>query len=100
MNSKIEKWEEEIRILTERQREMNKSYTERIKEYRKKIEQEEQRLLLENNQMLADAVREIFGDVSDPAKIEELKQKLRSLGGGSGSMREADETREPGHTPL
>ena len=38
MEEKIQKWEEELEKITQRQKEMNAKYTEQIRELRKKIE--------------------------------------------------------------
>ena len=59
MEEKIQKWEEEIEKITQRQKEMNAKYTEQIRELRKKIENAKQQLLVQNNEMIADAVRTI-----------------------------------------
>ena len=61
MEEKIQKWEEEIEKITQRQKEMNAKYTEQIRELRKKIEGAKQQLLIQNNEMIADAVRAIYG---------------------------------------
>ena len=49
MEEKIQKWEEEIEKITQRQKEMNAKYTEQIRELRKKIEGAKQQLLIQNN---------------------------------------------------
>ena len=64
MEEKIQKWEEEIEKITQRQKEMNAKYTEQIRELRKKIESAKQQLLVQNNEMIADAVRAIYGEVT------------------------------------
>ena len=65
MEEKIQKWEEEIEKITQRQKEMNAKYTEQIRELRKKIENAKQQLLVQNNEMIADAVRTIYGEVTE-----------------------------------
>lgn len=71
MEEKIQKWEEEIEKITQRQKEMNAKYTEQIRELRKKIENAKQQLLVQNNEMIADAVRTIYGEVTEE-NIESL----------------------------
>lgn len=78
MEEKIQKWEEEIEKIAERQKEMNTKSNERIRELRKKIQEEEQLRARENNQMIADAVREIYGEVNQET-LESFKKKMQSL---------------------
>lgn len=78
VKEKIKKWEEEIERIAEKQKEMNTKSNERIRELRKKIQETEQLLRLENNQMIADAVREIYGEVDGEA-LEAFKRKIQSL---------------------
>lgn len=78
MEEKIQKWEEEIEKITQRQKEMNAKYTEQIRELRKKIESAKQHLLVQNNEMIADAVRAIYGEVTEE-NIESFKATMQSL---------------------
>ena len=78
MEEKIQKWEEEIEKITQRQKEMNAKYTEQIRELRKKIESAKQQLLVQNNEMIADAVRAIYGEVTEE-NIESFKATMQSL---------------------
>lgn len=78
LKEKIKKWEEEIEKIAERQKEMNQKSNERIRELRKKIQETEQIMAQENNQMIANAVREIYGEVT-PETLEAFKQKIKSL---------------------
>lgn len=78
MEEKIQKWEEEIEKITQRQKEMNAKYTEQIRELRKKIENAKQQLLVQNNEMIADAVRTIYGEVTEE-NIESFKATMQSL---------------------
>lgn len=78
MEEKIQKWEEEIEKITQRQKEMNAKYTEQIRELRKKIEGAKQQLLIQNNEMIADAVRAIYGEVTEE-NIESFKATMQSL---------------------
>lgn len=76
MKEKIKKWEEEIEKTVEKQKEMNLKSNERIRELRKKIQEAEQAMLLENNQMIAQAVREVYGEV-DEETLEIFKRQMQ-----------------------
>lgn len=78
MKEQIKKWEAEIETTLEKQKEMNEKYNGRIRGLRKKIEEAEQHMLLENNRMIAEAVREIYGEV-EPESLEDFKQKIKML---------------------
>lgn len=78
VKEKIRKWEDEIERIAQRQKEMNEKSNERIRELRKKIQEAEQILLQENNQMIADAVREIYGEV-DRETLGEFKRRIQSM---------------------
>ncbi len=78
MKEQIKKWEEEITKITERQKEMIEKNNERIRELRKKIQSAEQQMTLENNQMIADVVHDIYGDVS-VENLEAFKQLMMSM---------------------
>lgn len=78
MEEKIKKWEKEIGKILERQKEMNAKSNERIRELRKKIQEAEQQAVQENNQLIADAVREIYGEVSRDS-LETFKRKIQLL---------------------
>lgn len=78
MKEQIKKWEAEIEATLEKQKEMNEKYNGRIRGLRKKIEEAEQHMRLENNRMIAEAVREIYGEV-EPESLEDFKQKIKML---------------------
>lgn len=78
MEDKIQKWEEEIKRIAEKQKEMNAKSNERIRELRKKIQEEQVILARENNQMIADAVREVYGEVNRET-LEVFKRKIQEL---------------------
>lgn len=78
VEDKIQKWEEEIEKIAEKQKEMNARSNERIRELRKKIQEEEQIRMQENNKMIAEAVREIYGEVNQET-LETFKRKIQSL---------------------
>ena len=78
MKEQIQKWEDEIEKITERQKEMIERNNVRIRELRKKIQNAEQEMLRENNQMIADTVRDIYGEVSKE-NLEAFKQLIASM---------------------
>lgn len=78
MEEKIKKWEEEIEKILNQQREANNKYNERVRELRKKIETAKNQLTLENNQMIADVVRSIYGEVTQE-NIEAFKRQMQSI---------------------
>lgn len=69
---KIQKWEEEIASIQKSKEEFDLRCTNKIKELRQKIEQETRQLKTENDQLIADAVRAIYGEVSEE-NIAEFK---------------------------
>lgn len=79
-NEKIEQWEKEIEQAVARQKEFAAKTNEKVRELRRKIEAEQKRVEIESNQMIADAVRELFGDV-EPEDMKHLKERLQSLVG-------------------
>lgn len=81
LKEKIKKWEEEIEKTVEKQKEMNLKSNERIRELRKKIQEAEQAMLLENNQMIAQAVREVYGEV-DEETLEIFKRQMQAAKAG------------------
>lgn len=78
MEEKVKKWEEEIEKIIEQQKEMNEKYNDRIRSLRKKIQEANAVIRQENNLMIADAVREIYGEVNRET-LETFKQKMKSL---------------------
>ncbi len=78
VEDKIKKWEEEIERIAEKQKEMNAKSNERIRELRKKIQEEKVILARENDQMIAAAVREVYGEVSRET-LEIFKRKIQEL---------------------
>lgn len=79
-NEKIEQWEKEIEQAVARQKEFTARTNEKVRELRRKIEAEQKRIEIENNQMIADAVREMFGNV-EPEDMKQFKERLQSLVG-------------------
>lgn len=78
MEEKIKKWEQEIERIAERQKEMNAKSNEQIRELRKKIQEAQVIVARENNQMIADVVREVYGEVSRE-NLETFKRKIQEL---------------------
>lgn len=80
MQEKIRKWEEEILRITEKKDIMIRKYNEDIRSLRKKIEEAEQQMALENNQMIAETVRAIYGEVTRE-NLEAFKRLMASMAG-------------------
>mgnify|MGYP006912264786 CR=1 FL=1 len=78
MKEKIKKWEEEIEKILLQQKEANNKYNERVRELRKKIETAEHQMTLENNQLIADVVRTVYGEVTEE-NIEAFKRQMMSV---------------------
>lgn len=78
MEEKIKKWEEEIEKILIQQKEANNKYNERVRELRKKIETAKHQVTLENNQLIADVVRSIYGEVTQE-NIEAFKRQMQSI---------------------
>ena len=78
MEEKIKKWEEEIEKILNQQKEANNKYNERVRELRKKIETAKHQMTLENNQLIADVVRTIYGEVTQE-NIEAFKRQMQSI---------------------
>lgn len=78
MEEKIKKWEEEIEKILNQQKEANNKYNERVRELRKKIETTKHQVTLENNQLIADVVRSIYGEVTQE-NIEAFKRQMQSI---------------------
>lgn len=95
MREKIKKWEEEIEKIAEKQKEMNAKSGERIRELRRKIQEAEQILLMENNQMIAKAVREVYGEVNEET-LETFKRQMQAIR-GEGRQKQSDADGEDGH---
>ena len=78
LEDKIRKWEEEIARSLERQKEMNAKYNENMRELRKKIETTRQQIREENNELIAEAVRTIYGEVT-AENIESFKRSMQAV---------------------
>ncbi len=75
MEEKIRKWQEEIERITDRQREMNQNYNEKIRELKRKIAEAEEQIKKEQDRQIAQMVRETYGQIT-PEALEELKELL------------------------
>ena len=79
-NEKIINWKKEIAQIIEQKKAYNQKCTDKIKELRDKIKKEEELLLEKNDKLIAQTVRDIFGEVT-PENIELFKQKIKLLNG-------------------
>lgn len=77
-SEKIQKWEEDIARIQDNQRSYNQKCTDKIRELRRKVQEETRILELENNQLIAEAVRTVYGDVTEE-NVEKFKQQMMAL---------------------
>lgn len=75
MREKISQWQEEIKTIAAKQKEMNRKYNERIRALKKKISDAEAQILKEENQWIARTVREAYGDLT-PEILEMFRRKM------------------------
>lgn len=80
MRDKIWQWEEDIKVLLERKKEMNAKYDNTIRELRKKIQNAERELTLKNNELIAETVRAIYGEVNEE-NLESFRRLMISMKG-------------------
>ncbi len=73
---KIQKWEEEIAATQKSKEEFDQRCTNKIRELRQKIEIETRMMKSENNEMIADAVRTIFGEINED-NLAEFKKMIQ-----------------------
>ena len=85
MEERIRKWQEEIERITIRQKEMNQSYNEKIRELKRKIEEAREQIKMEQDQQIARMVRGAYGQIT-PEALEELKVLLEMAGQGDGGL--------------
>ena len=78
MQRKIEQWQKELEKINEKQKEMNQKYNEQTKNLQEKIREGKRVIQLQENQMIADVVREIYGDVTSE-NLEQFKNQMRSM---------------------
>ena len=93
-NEKIINWKKEIAQIIEQKKAYNQKCTDKIKELRDKIKKEEELLLEKNDKLIAQTVRDIFGEVT-PENIELFKQKIKLL---NGVKEESNERQENNNT--
>ena len=79
-NSRIIKWEQEIDRILEQQKDFDQKCTEKIRSLRRKISCEEKKLQVENNELIADAVRDALGEVN-AENIALFREKMQLLVG-------------------
>ena len=85
MEERIRKWQEEIERITIRQKEMNQSYNEKIRELKRKIEEAREQIKMEQDQQIARMVRGAYGQITLEA-LEELKVLLEMAGQETGGQ--------------
>jgi len=78
VEEKIKKWQEEIKNLLEKQKEMNRKYNEKIKELQRKISAGKEQIRNEENVLIVKTVREIYGDVTVNS-IEDFRSRMRKM---------------------
>lgn len=93
-NEKIINWKKEIAQIIEQKKAYNQKCTDKIKELRDKIKKEEELLLEKNDKLIAQTVRDIFGEVT-PENIEMFKQKIKLLNGVKEESNERQENNNP-----
>ena len=93
-NEKIINWKKEIAQIIEQKKASNQKCTDKIKELRDKIKKEEELLLEKNDKLIAQTVRDIFGEVT-PENIELFKQKIKLLNGVKEESNERQEINNP-----
>ena len=93
-NEKIINWKREIAQIIEQKKAYNQKCTDKIKELRDKIKKEEELLLEKNDKLIAQTVRDIFGEVT-PENIELFKQKIKLLNGVKEESNERQENNNP-----
>ena len=93
-NEKIINWKKEIAQIIEQKKAYNQKCTDKIKELRDKIKKEEELLLEKNDKLIAQTVRDIFGEVT-PENIELFKQKIKLLNGVKEQSNERQENNNP-----
>lgn len=76
---KIKQWQNEIENIKENERMMKQKNAARIKNLQKNIDMEMAQEELENNKLIADVVREFFGEVNDE-NIGKLQSILKAQG--------------------
>ena len=93
-NEKIINWKKEIAQIIEQKKAYNQKCTDKIKELRDKIKKDEELLLEKNDKLIAQTVRDIFGEVT-PENIELFKQKIKLLNGVKEESNERQEINNP-----
>ena len=93
-NEKIINWKKEIAQIIEQKKAYNQKCTDKIKELRDKIKKEEELLLEKNDKLIAQTVRDIFGE-GTPENLELIKQKHKLLNGVKEESNERQEINNP-----
>lgn len=85
MEERIRKWQEEIERTTARQKEMNQSCNEKIRELKRKIAEAQEQIKQEQDRQIARMVRGAYGQIT-PEALEELKDLLEMAGQATGGQ--------------
>lgn len=78
MQKKIEQWQKELEKIAEKQKEMNHKYNEQTKNLQEKIREGKRVIQLQENQMIADVIRDVFGEIHSE-NLEQLKMRLEHM---------------------
>lgn len=76
LKDKIENWERELEKTKQARKEANEKYDRKEKELLKKIEEARNQLDNQNNKMVGDIVREMYGELTEE-NIEKFKALMR-----------------------
>ena len=76
LKDKIKKWEQELEKVKVARKEANEKFDKKEKELLKKIEDAKTRLETENNKMVGDIVREMYGELTEE-NIQKFKELMR-----------------------
>lgn len=78
MNEKINKIDEEIKIISQKRKDYNRKADEKIKMLQGKIVELQQQQTAKENKMIVEAVRDIYGDVTEET-IEMFRESMREI---------------------
>ena len=76
LKDKIKNWEQELEKVKVARKEANEKFDKKEKELLKKIEDAKTRLETENNKMVGDIVREMYGELTEE-NIQKFKELMR-----------------------
>lgn len=78
MKEKIEQWQKELDKIATKQKEMNQKYNEQTRNLQEKIREGKKIIEIQKNQMIADVVREFYGEVN-LENLEQFKNQMKSM---------------------